>query len=266
MDIDKIRDQPHLSASSISTYIDCGLQYKFSRIDKLPQEFRSDSLVFGSTIHQVLAAFHEKKMVGSRMTKIEMQNLFMDLWKLAAFENEEIRYSKGKNYGTLLAEGKDMLAVYDDKFPGDNFRTIAIEEPFKFYIENLSVPLIGFIDLVEEDDSGTIIIVDHKTAAKAFSKDQIDKNDQLTIYQMSARANGYKDREILLRFDAMIKTKTPNFAQYYTTRSELDERRLAKRIKAVWDGIQKGVFLPNVGHWKCGGCQHRKACDSWLDN
>jgi len=31
---------------------------------------------------------------------------------------------------------------------------------------------------------------------------------QLTVYQMSAKANGFKDRDILLKFDCLIKTKS----------------------------------------------------------
>jgi putative RecB family exonuclease len=64
----------------------------------------------------------------------------------------------------------------------------------------------------------------------------------------------------------LIKTKTPKFEQYYTTRSEVDERRLAKKIIQVWDGISKGVFVPNDGHWKCKGCAYKKACDEWLES
>jgi putative RecB family exonuclease len=39
------------------------------------------------------------------------------------------------------------------------------------------------------------------------------------MYQIAAKQNGFADREILLRFDALIKTKTPKFEQYWTTRS-----------------------------------------------
>ena len=60
MDIAKLRSQPHLSASAISEYIDCGLSYKFSRIDKIQPEFTSDALEFGSVIHKVLQNYYQK--------------------------------------------------------------------------------------------------------------------------------------------------------------------------------------------------------------
>ena len=86
------------------------------------------------------------------------------------------------------------------------------------------MPIIGAIDLVEQDECR------HNNhhglqdmLASLFNADEIDQNPQMTIYQMAAKANGFADREILLKFDCLIKTKTPKFEQYCTTRSEIDE-------------------------------------------
>jgi putative RecB family exonuclease len=158
-----------------------------------------------------------------------------------------------------------LLTTYYDKLPDDNFKILAIEEPFSFNIDGLEVPIIGITDLVEEDEAGTIIITDWKTSGKSYSRDDVEKNFQLTLYNMGMKANGYKDREILLRFDCLIKTKTPKFEQYYTTRTESDERRAAKKILQVWDGIKKEVFIPNDGHWKCGGCAFKVQCNKFME-
>ena len=205
-------------------------------------------------------------MIGNRMTLRDMQERFEFHWKSQAEGNDQIRYSKEKNFESLLREGKDLLAVYWDKFPGDNFNIVGIEEAFSFRIPGLPVPVIGVLDLVEEDESGTLIIVDWKTAGKSYSRDDVDKNLQLTLYSLAVRENGFKDREVLLRFDVMVKTKTPQFHQYYSVRTEADERKLAKKIRQVWDGISKGVFIPKDGHWKCKGCAYQKACEEWFSS
>ncbi len=121
------------------------------------------------------------------------------------------------------------------------------------------------MDLIEEDDAGTIIITDFKTSGRAYSADEVDQNQQLTLYQMAMKAIGYDKREILLKFDTLIKTKTPKFEQYWTTRSELDEHRLTRKAIKVWDGIQKNVFIPNDTSWKCKGCAFKQACDEYLE-
>ena len=51
MELTDLRKVAHLSASSINDYIDCGLLYKFGRIDKIQPNFKPDALEFGSAIH-----------------------------------------------------------------------------------------------------------------------------------------------------------------------------------------------------------------------
>ena len=67
MELQELRRNPHLSSSSINDYIDCGLLYKFGRIDRVPREFTADSLEFGTTIHRVLADVYQGKMINSHL-------------------------------------------------------------------------------------------------------------------------------------------------------------------------------------------------------
>lgn len=266
MDISELRKKPHLSASSIGDYIDCGLLYKLGRIDKLPMEFRSDALEFGSQIHKVLEEHYRMKMEGKLPSTKELHQIFEKYWREAAEGKEDIRYSEGKDFETFLLEGKELLTVYRNKIPEDNFKIIGIEEPFSFTVEGCPVPIIGSVDLIEEDNGNTVIITDWKTSGRAYSNDEVDKNFQLTLYGMGAKANGYSDREILLKFDCLIKTRTPRFEQYYSSRTEEDEVRAVRKILEVFNGISRGVFVPNdsSSNWRCKNCPYKKACDDWF--
>ena len=165
-------------------------------------------------------------------------------WTKRAKDRSEIKYAEGKGFQSYLIEGVDLLTAWFNKLPDDNFSVIAVEEAFVFEIDGIPIPIIGAIDLVEEDDSGTIIITDFKTTGRAYSIDEIDQNPQITIYQMAAKANGFADREILLKFDCLVKTKTPKFEQYYTTRTETDELRLIRKIQTGLGGHQQGSLHP----------------------
>ena len=264
MDLTKLRDQPHLSVSSISDYMDCGLLYKFGRIDKLQPEGKSDALIYGTAVHAVLAEFYEALKDGKKMSAKMLAEIFESHWQRLAKDREDIQYKAEKNYDTLLLEGKELLSTFHQKLPEDEGSIIAIEEPFTFWLDDLPIPIIGVYDLVLEDVAGVITIVDHKTSGKAYSNSEVDRNFQLTVYHLAAKSNGFADREILLRFDCLIKTKTPKFEQYYSTRSDLEERKAIKKILAVWEGITKGVFIPNDESWKCGGCSFKKACEAWF--
>jgi putative RecB family exonuclease len=267
MEMSELRKEAHLSASSINDYIDCSLLYKLGRIDKLPPEFRSDSLEFGSAIHKVLEAYYRNKLEGTSLSAKELHEIFEREWRERAEGKDDIKYAEGKNFESLLLEGKELLAAYYNKIQDDNqLKVIGVEEPFSFNLDGCPVPIIGSIDLVEQDDSGTLIITDWKTSGRAYSNDEVDRNFQLTLYKIATKKNGNTDREILLRVDCLIKTKTPKFEQYYTTRSDLDEQRAVRKIIEVWNGIMKGVFIPNDSstNWKCKGCAYKKACDTWF--
>ena len=259
LNIDELRKEPHLSASSIDKYIGCSLQYKFSRIDKIPPEFVSDNLLFGSSIHQTLADFNQERLSGVRMKLEDLKALFEKIWHEKAHDNKQIKYSKGKDYQILCDQGKMMLAAFYQELPDREYNILSIEEPFKFEIDGLDLPIIGIMDLVEEDDAGSIIISDYKTASKAYSLDDVNNNFQLTVYQMAARRNGYANREIVLKLDSLIKTKVPKFEPYYTSRDEADEERAINKIMAVWDGIQKQIFIP-ITSWKCNNCEFKTHC------
>ena len=265
LDLNGFKTKPHLSASSVNDYIDCGLLYKFSRIDKIRPEFESDAMELGSAIHMTIAEFYEAKMIGEKLLLKQIQESFEGFWRELAEDNPKIQYAEGKDFDTLLREGKELLAVWYGKLPENDLKVIAVEEPFILTLRELAIPLIGYIDLLEEDESGTLIITDIKTSGRSYSNDEVDKNLQLTLYQLAAKGNGYRDREILLKFDCLIKTKNPKFEQFYTSRSETDERRLIKKIQEVWKGIHQEIFIPNDSHWKCKNCGFKKHCDEWFE-
>jgi len=262
MKIEELRKGPHLSASSIESYIECSLSYRFSRIDRLKPEFLSDNMEFGKCIHQSLADFHQERMIGTIMTRDQLLERFVYYWTVRASDNEEIRYRPENNFESFLKQGKALLETYHDSF-SDNTTVLAIEEPFSFTIENLPVPIIGVMDLVEEDEQENIVITDFKSAAKSYTDNDVNKNPQLTLYQLACRSNGYHDRNIILKLDCLIKTKTPQFKRYYTARNRMDEIKAEKKIIQVWKGITKGVFIPNDGSWKCNECFYKTACNDW---
>jgi putative RecB family exonuclease len=265
MTLSELRKTEHLSASSIGTYVECSLMYKFSKIDKIPMEQKSDAMEFGSAIHITLEQFYQERLIGEKLLLKDVHEIFEKTWKIRAEDKIDIQYSKDYDFKSMLMLGLDLLTVWYQKIPDDNYTILGIEEAFSFYIPGIPIPFIGAMDLIEEDEAGIIIITDFKTSGKAYSIADVDQNQQLTLYQLAMKSMGYADREILLKFDTLIKTKTRRFEQYWTTRSELDEHKLMKKAVQVWDGIQKRVFIPNDTSWKCKNCSYGKACNEWFE-
>ncbi len=264
LNIHALRQQPHLSASAIEDYLDCGLAYRFGRVDRITPEYTSEALVFGSCIHKVLEAFHQAKRRGHRVTQEALLRQFESEWPTAVSQTANLRFKEGENEQSLLAKGKELLTVYYQNLPPDSFQVLETEVPFSFTLEELPVPIIGIIDLIEMDDGGNLIVTDFKTSSRAYTREEIDQSLQLSLYHMAAQRNGFGKREILLRFDCLIKTKIPKFEQYYTIRTADDERRAIKKIQHVWNAIQHGVFVPHDNTWKCKSCSFQKHCDRWF--
>ena len=76
MVLSELRQQPHLSASSIGEYVECSLLYRFGRIDRLPMEFKSEALEFGTCIHRVLEQFYSARMIGEKMLLKDVHQIF----------------------------------------------------------------------------------------------------------------------------------------------------------------------------------------------
>jgi putative RecB family exonuclease len=260
MILDELRKKPHLSATAIGSYIDCGFAYKIGKILKYRPEFRPDAMEFGSCIHRVLADYNVVRQDGRHLDLNDMKELFKDYWATAVKDEESVKYSNGKDYETLLNDGLLLIEQFYWKSKESVFDVVSVEVPFVFHMDEVPVPIIGVIDLIEQDSDETIIITDYKTSSRAFSSDEIDNNDQLTIYQMAARNNGLTQGEILLKLDVLIKTKQPKFEQYFTTRSKEDEARVLRKMQEVWKGITSEIFIPNSGTWKCKGCVYTETC------
>lgn len=155
----------------------------------------------------------------------------------------DIQYKPGKSFHSYRNEGKELLAAFNRDLPQEDCNILAVEQAFTCQLENLPVPLVGIWNLVLEDAAVIITIVDHKSTSKAHSLADVNQHLQMTVYHLAALANGCAKRDILLRVDCLIKTKTPKFEQYYTTRGQWEEQRAVRTIHAVWDG-STGRFHP----------------------
>jgi len=179
MVLSELRKTPHLSASAIGTYTECSLMYKFAKIDKIPMETISDAMEFGSTIHITLEYYYQEKMLGEKMLLKDVHEIFEVTWRKRVEGRTDMEYTKGHDFKFLLMMGKDLLTVWYNKLPDDNYNIIGIEEAFSFNMPGIELPFIGVIDLLEQDESGTIIVTDHKTAGKAYSIADVDSNQQI---------------------------------------------------------------------------------------
>ena len=185
-----------LSYSQISTYQSCPLLYKLQYIDKLkapPKWYFS----FGTSLHAAVEQFFRVKTPPCPSLD-ELNRIYEHEWLSEGYasKEEEVKYK---------AYGRDIIKKFHELHaPG--FRIpIALER--RFFLDVEGIKLMGFIDRVDKLESGGLSIIDYKTNQELFSCEYVDKNLQLTIYQMAAEQTWGLPVEKLTLYH--LRTNTP---------------------------------------------------------
>jgi hypothetical protein len=143
---------------------------------------------------------------------------------------------------------------------------VAVELPFSVSVPDiinggdLPIQLVGYFDLVESDNDA-YLIGELKTSAQKYSSLKLEYDLQPTAYSyaMSRMKVSTTEHSCLLRYDVLVKTKTPTFEQYFVSRTEQDHQRFIHLINLVLMGIEQHLFYRIQG-WQCTDCQFKTAC------
>jgi RecB family exonuclease len=251
---------PYLSCSRIKTFLQCPRKYALQYVDKIPPEYRSASLAFGTAWHHAVGHF---LMATVPETLDELTEIFR-----AALEDElmsdgaPVLFDDGESdTDALVTKAREMLEVFMRDFPRPD-RVLSIEEPFLLELrhpatgKSLGVPLVGAMDALV-DRAGKVKVVELKSAKRRWSADQLDQDIQGTAYRMAARSMGFDAAEVELA--VTTETKTPEMQVESLVRHARDEVELVELAFDVVKGVRAGVSFRNRG-WACRGCSHAGAC------
>jgi putative RecB family exonuclease len=247
----------HLSYSQISTYLTCPLRYKFHYVDLIPPAFTTAALVFGSSVHQAVAAHYESRLIGDPIRPDQMVDVYRETWQSA----EGIRYFNGDNEESLLQKARQLIEVFHEQVDPE-VTIVGVEEFFEVQIAKEVPPFHGYIDLIEESPDGRITVADLKTASKKLTGNSVHSNPQLTAYSIGAGALGFDPDQLTLRLDVITKTKNPELSRYQTTRTQAERERFIKLVRKVWSAIENHAFYPKED-WHCSQCAWAGQCKEW---
>jgi putative RecB family exonuclease len=252
----------HLSSSQINLYLLCGLKYRFQYVDQYPKPFRPSALAFGSAFHSTLQWFHEQSMQGKQVSLETLYRIFDADWfsqKLSL----TIRFKDGEQEMVLRNVGKEFLTMYVQE---ETKPVKGCEIPFTVPLYNpatgkeLGIPLTGFFDAVETDDT----IVEYKTSAQTLGFDNLASLPQLTAYSYAFEILYHKP-PTRLKVVNFVKAKKPKMMISETKRSKEDYRGYLYLATEVFKGIRAGYFIPRTGYW-CKDCEYLDLCPLWQKN
>lgn len=248
-----------LSYSSISSYLTCGLWWKFRYVDKVPTS-TSTALLLGGVFHNTVEKF---------VTDLALTNTaepLVEIWKTEWDKKLEEEGSKvdwqEETPESVEAEGRRLMespSIFQTLLkvnPQVINEKVSIEKQVEFFVPEVELPIVGYIDIIEEDG----VPGDFKTASMSWNEKKALEELQPLFYIAGLEQNGFEDNpEMKFRHFVFVKTKTPK-AQIIETkrhRGELDF--LFEIIQRVWQGIKSETFVPNPTTWKCS----EKYCEFW---
>lgn len=244
----------HLSYSSISKYLTCAASWRFHYLDKIPSA-PSPALAFGSAWHGTVESLITSPGDPGEVFRANLNK---------ALEKEQVSFGLDEGPETLLEDGLNMLksgdvlqAIQAIK-PKRNGSGYEIEKPVRLSVPGVPVPMIGFIDVITEDN----VPGDIKTSSRSWTGDQALKEMQPLFYLAALNQAGIPTPGLRFRHYVFVKTKTPKVQVIETAYKFSGMIFLFQMITKVWRGIELGIFPENPAAWMCtpGTCDFWKVC------
>ncbi len=243
----------HLSASSISTYEQCPLRFRFSRIDRIPEP-TTEAMILGTFVHEILEEVY--RLEPEERTLAEARRIARELWE-NKFE-EETSTVKIKNLNDFRWHAwwcvENLFGMEDP--PEVKIR--GVEDKFSGLIEG--VPLLGYIDRWTEEADGSITVTDYKSGKVSKPQYEGDKIFQIVLYaEMLERLNNIHVDNAEIMYVKFKETK-----RYDPTPKRRET--VLRLVNQTWEGVQTGCetgLFPTKTGPLCNWCAYKRICPAW---
>ena len=237
-----------LSASKITTYLQCPRRYKFRYLMKLAQPWKASALALGSAVHSALESFHQQRVAGRSMTPKSVGELFRIDW--ASEQIDAIRYKESETSSDLATTGEQLVRLY--AAANQNVEVRAAEVPFELPVVE-GVVLRGLFDVLLADDR----VREMKTAARNYDAAMLQRHVQISAYAWAYSV--LFGRQAVIEVVAMLKLRQPRIETHEVTRSAAEQSWFVELAVEVARAIEAGAFPPNPTY-ACAGCEYAEPC------
>ena len=247
---------PHLSVSSIQTYQQCPLKFKFSKID-LIQDAPNESSMLGNFVHDVLEMLYkqEKNSRTLNLAKFYARQLWDEVW----FPNVQT---------LMLNEDKIRLFRWNAWWCIENLWKLENPEiivplgiEHEVNVDIGGVRIKGFIDRYSQsEDSLMLTVSDYKTGKTPRKEFQDDKFFQLNVYAkaLSVSGVGYADHLELLYLKDGVRLKRD------ISEKGIEEAvETIQQVKSEIDNSCSTGDFPAIKSVLCGWCSYKPICPKW---
>ena len=271
-------DEPHLSFSQLQTYLDCGVKFKLSYIDKVPREPQG-ALIGGSLIHRIIELsereewwFDDANFMSEYVDpegNVDAPGVAIRAF-LKGFDSDiaeaggvdAIRWGgrgQGEDYAWWRKQGEFMLRRYQQTrmtMFNSGWETIpgGTEQRVEAHLPGVSTPVVGYLDKFMMHEAGEPVIVDWKTGRIGNA----DPRQFATYSRLKQEITGIlvtRGIAVFLRAaDAERRVGAVTFAGLVD--------RMPQSYADLVRGIEAGIFAPRPSDF-CKSCAVRASCWYW---
>lgn len=238
-------DFDHLSASSLTMYQRCGMQFYYRYIEGLKRP-PAIAMVAGSATHKGAESDLTNWLTTkNHLKEKEVEEISVETYKKLAEEAEGTKTEKEKEIDNVAKRTLNWYKDLRDSYP----KLIAVEKEVAIRIPGAPY-LLGYIDIWEEDT-----ITDLKTSSRHKNQTDADGSMQLTIYALHHLSEKGTIPQLRLH---SITTKSTR--EITSTRTLANIDATLKEIQEIWRAIQAGIFMPApADSWICS----ERFCGYW---
>ena len=194
----------HYSHSARESFHNCGHKFKLERIQQRPSKLGWQAMI-GIACGAFIQEFQKTQ-------NLEICSRIFDT---------ELEFQKDKHKLTLSSEDLEELDKEQNLFVGHKrallyeyanthlsmLEMVACEYPISISIAGVSMPIVGFIDILAKDMSGKYLIIDNKRRGRKGL--QSSDYNQLAFYAIAIQKKFGLDYLPTCRIDCFVMTKVP---------------------------------------------------------
>ncbi len=252
------------SHSSIETFRNCPLQFKYRYIEKVDIPIKQNIEAFmGSMVHNTLEKLYTDLKYNKLLSLEEVINIYNNFWK-DNFSLEKVEIIReGYNEENYKSLGEKCLVDYYNTYkPFNQGKTIGLEMQIDISLydkeKNKTYNLIGYIDRLSLVSEKKIEIIDYKTNNTPKTQQEVDLDKQLALYSIAIKEKFPFIEEIDLCWFFLQS----NIKQV-SKRTDLDLENLKKEtikiIREIETSKEKNSFPGNPSAL-CDWCNFRSIC------
>jgi putative RecB family exonuclease len=243
-----------LSPSKVSSFKDCGLAFRLSAIDRLPEP-PSVYAAKGTLLHRALQLLMCEEERGARSLEAARAKLARAVPEVLDGPEYAPLGLAGEERTEFVVDAEELLANYFELEDPNQVRVIGTE--LRLSVQIGSLTLSGIIDRLELDDTGELIVTDYKTGRAPSTNFEQTRLGGVHFYALLCeQVFGRRPARIQL-----LHLREP--LSISTVPSEQSIRGMRQQTRAVWAAVELACeredFRPRPS-WLCSSCGYHEYC------